>query len=879
MRVPGAILLALLALLAAAAATLWWFPAPLLATVLRLGGLETVRFADLRLGAGTLAIDDLQIGTPPAQRIARIRLHYRPLDLLRGRLASLEIAGLELRARLVDGRLELPGLPTPQDSDEPAALPALPWPEKIALRDSEIRLTTPWGELQAPLSAELLLDAGSAKLDLALADGALINDAGRLRADLTLTGSAPLDRTPDLADLTAEGRLTLAAKQFALPDRAGGIEGQAEATFALAAGRLDARLDADNLQVAEPAMPLRAALPPPWRIAPTAPLQISADLTGDRPALALDGALQLTAGPATLGLDLATRLAGDMIGGRATLSLNALRWPSATLEHGTLALAGDGTSDHWQGTLDLQLAGSARPTPEIALRGTTLRHQLAIRWASRQLVLSPRDDGALAFERLAWQDKGEAGPLAFTLPTAAAPLLTAIFSPTGEITWQHRLRAAGAAFDFSAAGGLQGRAALAALTLALDGDRSGLTGGQVALADGRLRLPAWQVTLEGIASEIALAPAGLAAGQTIPLTVQTISQGATPAWFAPLTLHATLRPDPGALRFDARLGRPNGTLELTLHGRHSLADGRGRAAVALAPLTFAPGQLQPRTLAPAGGDLLADVAGTLALDGSIAWGEGAAVTADLALLLDELAFTAGPARFSQVNGVIDLDRLWPPGTPPGQQVAIGLVDLGLPLTRGLLAFQLLPEGALAVERLRWDFAGGTVAAAPFTVGSAASDIIATLNAERLDLAQLFALTRLDGLSGEGTIRGTLPLRVSGVEAVIEGGELRATGPGWLRYRSDGVPAALQAGGENVSLLLQALENFRYEALRITLDGRTDAEMDIGLHVKGANPDLYDGYPIEFNLDLEGELANILRSGLASYQIPERIRERMQGFRR
>ncbi len=115
--------------------------------------------------------------------------------------------------------------------------------------------------------------------------------------------------------------------------------------------------------------------------------------------------------------------------------------------------------------------------------------------------------------------------------------------------------------------------------------------------------------------------------------------------------------------------------------------------------------------------------------------------------------------------------------------------------------------------------------------------------------------------------------------MIEGGELEAAGPGWLRYRSDGVPAALQQGGENVGLLLQALENFRYEALRITLDGRTDAEMDIGLHVKGANPDLYDGYPIELNLDLEGELANILRSGLATYQIPERIRERMQGFRR
>ena len=82
-----------------------------------------------------------------------------------------------------------------------------------------------------------------------------------------------------------------------------------------------------------------------------------------------------------------------------------------------------------------------------------------------------------------------------------------------------------------------------------------------------------------------------------------------------------------------------------------------------------------------------------------------------------------------------------------------------------------------------------------------------------------------------------------------------------------------------STLLQALENFRYKDLRLTIDGRTDGEMDVGLHIAGANPDLYDGYPIEFNLNLEGALANVLRQGLAGYQIPERIREQMQGFGR
>jgi hypothetical protein len=138
---------------------------------------------------------------------------------------------------------------------------------------------------------------------------------------------------------------------------------------------------------------------------------------------------------------------------------------------------------------------------------------------------------------------------------------------------------------------------------------------------------------------------------------------------------------------------------------------------------------------------------------------------------------------------------------------------------------------------------------------------------------------VEDLSGEGSLSGTLPVPLSGAEVVIKGGELKAEGPGGLRYRPGETPEALQAGGEGVDLLLQALENFRYETLRLTIDGRTDAEMDVGLHIAGANPELYDGYPIEFNLNLEGALANVLRSGLAGYQIPDRIRERMQGFGR
>jgi len=272
------------------------------------------------------------------------------------------------------------------------------------------------------------------------------------------------------------------------------------------------------------------------------------------------------------------------------------------------------------------------------------------------------------------------------------------------------------------------------------------------------------------------------------------------------------------------------------------------------------------------------VSGQIAIDGDLTWSSDG-IAGALAVLVDQLAFTSGPAHLEQVNGVIQLDRPWPPSTPPGQQLAIGLLDLGLPLTDGLTTFQVVAGPRIDVSQLEWRLAGGTARAEPFSLGSVLEGTDVTLRAEQLDLGALLALTKLDGLSGEGRLDGVLPIRLSGGAASIEGGKLAATAPGVLRYASGAVPAALQSGGEGVDLLLQALENFHYEALRITLDGRTDAAMDIGLHLGGANPDLYDGHPVEFNLDLEGELGDILRQGVASYQIPDRVRERMLGFGR
>ncbi len=78
-------------------------------------------------------------------------------------------------------------------------------------------------------------------------------------------------------------------------------------------------------------------------------------------------------------------------------------------------------------------------------------------------------------------------------------------------------------------------------------------------------------------------------------------------------------------------------------------------------------------------------------------------------------------------------------------------------------------------------------------------------------------------------------------------------------------------------MLAALENFEYELLRVALDRTADGDTVVGLHLRGANPSFYDGYPVEFNINILGELDAMLQRGLESYRIPDVIAERLRDF--
>jgi hypothetical protein len=167
-------------------------------------------------------------------------------------------------------------------------------------------------------------------------------------------------------------------------------------------------------------------------------------------------------------------------------------------------------------------------------------------------------------------------------------------------------------------------------------------------------------------------------------------------------------------------------------------------------------------------------------------------------------------------------------------------------------------------------AGGTIAAEPAVLRLDGTPSLIPLAAEGLDLGKILAATTLQGLDATGTISGPVPTWLESGAIIVKDGLLAARN-GIIRYRPAQPSAVLASGGAIVG---QALANFQYEELKAVMNGDVMKDLKIAVGLKGKNPDLMRGYPVEFNLNFEGPLGDIAASGLSTYRIPDTIRDRI-----
>jgi hypothetical protein len=403
------------------------------------------------------------------------------------------------------------------------------------------------------------------------------------------------------------------------------------------------------------------------------------------------------------------------------------------------------------------------------------------------------------------------------------------------------------------------------------GDEPGHAG-TVRLADGTLGFPSLEVTAGDVEADIALGPDKLSAD----LRAASIAHSGKPALIVPLALvgHAELVGD--TLSFTGNLSDRAKRINMSVEARHALETGKGEAKLTMPPLAFKPGGLQPQDVAPAIGPDIEEVSGNAALGGRIGWSKGK-LTPKLQLLLQEVSFRSPQLDVLRLNTVAEIDSLVPFTTRPGQQMSAGLVDVGLPLTDILAAFRIEPGPRLMIESARLSLAGGEVTLPPVALDLVRPRTDLTLSVSNVDLAKLLELAQIEGLTATGSLSGQIPVTAGADGLVIRDAVLAATGPGTLRYAPAATPSALLGGGESVGLALQALSNFQYTDLKLTVNRETGGDTVALMQVKGRNPDFYGGHAVEFNLNVSGNLDQILNRGLAGYRIPDTIRDKLGDF--
>ena len=176
---------------------------------------------------------------------------------------------------------------------------------------------------------------------------------------------------------------------------------------------------------------------------------------------------------------------------------------------------------------------------------------------------------------------------------------------------------------------------------------------------------------------------------------------------------------------------------------------------------------------------------------------------------------------------------------------IGLAA-GLDLFQTRVTVGLMTLDIIELDDLQTEFFGGQLSADHIRISPEGLNDT-QFKMTDIDLGQVLEYIDVGGLKGTGKLEISLPVGSQGSSLYIRNGVFRANGPGILSY-SESLSATPV---ENIGL--SALENFHYSELIGSIDFQPDGSYQLMIHLAGSNPDLYDGYPIALNLNIDGML--------------------------
>ncbi len=209
------------------------------------------------------------------------------------------------------------------------------------------------------------------------------------------------------------------------------------------------------------------------------------------------------------------------------------------------------------------------------------------------------------------------------------------------------------------------------------------------------------------------------------------------------------------------------------------------------------------------------------------------------------------------------------------RVRLDLADAGITVGDTDCHFAFHQPGPLELEGCSAKVLGGELRLPQGTLDPVTGDGYLPIAITGVDLSTVLALMQDPALDGQGTLDGSLPLRLQGWRPLVEEGRLAARIPGGsLTYAT---PNHLLADIEQpaLRLALRAVRDLRYQRLDSRVDYGADGTLSLGVDLLGSNPEIEGGRPIQLNLNVTQNLLQLLRSLQLSEQLERDIERRLE----
>ncbi len=203
------------------------------------------------------------------------------------------------------------------------------------------------------------------------------------------------------------------------------------------------------------------------------------------------------------------------------------------------------------------------------------------------------------------------------------------------------------------------------------------------------------------------------------------------------------------------------------------------------------------------------------------------------------------------------------------------IDVGFPVKHAVMDFHMDINPVAESFRINGVFAqaelfGGKVSSDSFSYDYPSDQGRFLANLELLDLGQILLLVEQD-LHSSGQLVGNIPVTYDKGHLSVDTGHVESIAPGgFIQYRTNESAASLASGNAQMALVMKMLQNFRYDFLKSDVDYSNRSILKLKTTLSGRNPEIEGGRQINFNLNIEEDIAALLESLRLSREVSDGI---------